>query len=196
MQKHRIDRTGEKRGSWTIVSLHHRTSRDSFWTCECECGERRVSTIAGLRQKCIKCSYKRNKKKYPVEYRCWVSIRSRCNANPGTRSHKYYSGRGIKVCDRWSSFENFYSDMGPRPEHSNSIDRIDNNGPYSPENCRWANQSQQRLNTRNTVYLEIDGVRKHVSHWRAVFGISQVTYNKRIRSGLTPLEAVTLKKKR
>lgn len=84
--------------------------------------------------------------KYP-EYGVWVAMRSRCNC-PTCPVYKYYGGRGIKVCRRWNSFENFVKDMGLRPSDKYSIDRIDVNGDYEPKNCRWATQLTQVLNRR------------------------------------------------
>ena len=80
-------------------------------------------------------------------YKSWISLRRRCNS-PTYSNYHNYGGRGITVCERWNKFENFYADMGDRPEGA-SIDRINNDGNYEPNNCRWATHSQQMKNRRS-----------------------------------------------
>jgi hypothetical protein len=81
------------------------------------------------------------------EYRIWVAMRQRCR-DPRHGSFKYYGGRGIAVCERWKSYENFLADMGRKPSPAHSLDRIDNDGNYEPTNCRWATRTEQNKNKR------------------------------------------------
>lgn len=93
------------------------------------------------------------------EYRVWIDMRRRCR-DPKLRNYPNYGGRGIAVCDRWQTFENFYADMGPRPSKRHSIDRHpDNDGNYEPGNCRWATREEQRNNMRNNRWVEYRGRR-------------------------------------
>ena len=81
------------------------------------------------------------------EYIAWVNMRKRCHS-PTVPNFKYYGGRGITVCERWSSFTAFYDDMGPRPDSNYTLGRIDNDKGYSANNCRWETRLQQQRNTR------------------------------------------------
>lgn len=119
---------------------------------------------------------------YTTEYEIWCGIRKRCN-NPKDRLFKYYGARGIKVCERWNSFENFLADMGPRPSLKHSVDRKDNDLGYEPDNCYWATKSQQMRNTRQNRLLTFDGVTLCATAWAERLGLSVHTVRRRIREG-------------
>lgn len=126
------------------------------------------------------------------EYGIWKSMLNRCNSE-GCAGYQDYGGRGIKVCDRWLKFENFLSDMGPRPE-GRSIDRIDNNKGYSPDNCRWATAIEQASNKRihkTAVLLSYGGVVRYLADWSKLTGIKQNTLKNRLNLGWTVDEAIT-----
>lgn len=124
------------------------------------------------------------------EYRIWKALRTRCN-NPNLKYSKYYSEKGITVCERWNFFENFYEDMGPCPD-GYSIDRIDGNKDHSPDNCRWASYSTQSKNRGafNKVFT-YNGESKVLKDWAREFNIKYATlYNRIYRDELSFKEAV------
>jgi hypothetical protein len=128
-----------------------------------------------------------------VEYKTWLSMKRRCY-DTKFKDYPNWGGRGIKVCDRWvHDFLAFFEDMGPRPEGKYSIDRLDSDKDYSPENCRWATiQQQGSENRRGLVPVTVDGVffpslKKACEH----FGVSQTVANMRMRAGIDPAIAVS-----
>lgn len=129
--------------------------------------------------------------KRPNIYRRWQHMIQRCH-NPNDKDYPNYGGRGITVCDRWRyDFSAFLTDMGTPAGKEWTLDRIDNDGPYSPENCRWATVKQQSNNTRRTVMLTIKGITRPLSEWSAVSGISKATISFRIKHrNMTHEEAV------
>ncbi len=86
-----------------------------------------------------------------AEYKAWAEMRKRV-MNPSSKRYEAYGGRGITICARWELYENFLADMGRKPSPRHSLDRIDNDGSYEPNNCRWATRSQQMKNRRATAY--------------------------------------------
>lgn len=124
-----------------------------------------------------------------AEYGVWVDMRKRCR-NWNHHAFKYYGGKGVRVCDRWNSYENFLADMGRRPSPSHSIDRIDSTKDYSPENCRWATRIEQCRNKSDNKLLTLNGATRCVAEWAEVLGISVNTIRKRIRLGYTDEQAL------
>ena len=99
-------------------------------------------------------------------YSIWKHMRQRCQ-NPNNKDYRYYGGRGIRICERWQHFPNFLEDMGERPE-GKSLDRIDNSGPYSPENCRWVSHILQMNNMRRNWRYQ----GKTQRQWGEILGIT------------------------
>jgi hypothetical protein len=131
-------------------------------------------------------------------YKSWNAMRERCS-NSSASNYADYGGRGIVVCDRWSTFENFLADMGERPEGM-TLDRKDTSGNYEPSNCRWATPTEQQRNRAFTSKLTYRGETKALVAWCEEFGISPALLRQRIGKGWslrkcfeTPIRAYTKK---
>lgn len=131
-----------------------------MWLCLCDCGNEKIICSANLLRKDTEscgCIQRRNSVKHghaigvgTKTYITWKGMIQRCSYK-GHSQYKYYGQRGINVCERWKIFENFLDDMGERPDGM-SIDRINNNGNYCPDNCRWVTAVEQQKNKRRRVY--------------------------------------------
>jgi len=117
-------------------------------------------------------------------------MRQRC-LNQTHHVWHLYGGRGIKICEEWSSYQRFLLDMGERPE-GKTLDRIDNNGNYEPGNCRWATPFEQAANKRNNKIFVVDGKQIHLSELARQSGIKIQTLSKRILAGWTVEQAISV----
>jgi hypothetical protein len=125
------------------------------------------------------------------EYRIWTLMKDRC-LNPSSGSFARYGGRGITICERWrESYAAFLADMGRRPGPGFSIDRIDNAGPYAPENCQWATMIQQARNTRRNKMLTLNGVTRCLAEWAELLSMDPTVLNHRLRLGWSVERALT-----
>jgi len=124
---------------------------------------------------------------YSSEYKVWAGMKGRC----ADKKQKSHGGRGITVCERWQSFENFYADMGPRPSDKHSIERIDNDGNYEPSNCRWATLSEQMRNTRRNRIVEFRGEKRTISEWAVITGLTHKLITWRLNNGWPAEDALT-----
>lgn len=154
--KNRADLLGQRFGKLQVVSREPSTADGKArWFCVCDCGDSATVMTNDLKrghtQSCG-CLHGKHGGHLTPEYSVWRNIHSRCN-NPKSPRYSSYGGRGIKVCSRWSDFSLFILDMGKRPSSRHSIDRIDVDGDYEPDNCRWASAEQQSRNTRRNVWV-------------------------------------------
>ncbi len=120
-----------------------------------------------------------------TEYNIWMGMKSRCN-NPNNKDYKNYGERGVFVCERWNKFELFLEDMGNRPSLNHSIDRIDNNGPYSLGNCRWATNKQQARNRRGNRAITFRDLNYSLVALAEILNISNKVLARRLDNGLSP----------
>ncbi len=193
-----IDLTGKRFGRLTVISRSDRPGHKVCWNCLCDCGNTSVvegSSLKNGRIKSCGCwpreeSASRAAKQFTKHgssgtrlYRIWKSMRTRC-LNPNSRSWDSYGGRGITICPEWNdytAFQEWAISSGYRD--GLSIDRIDVDGNYCPENCRWATAEEQSNNKRNSRLISINGVTHTLAQWSAIAGINRGTLKSRVESG-------------
>lgn len=150
----------------TVVSYSHSNESSPYWVCKCECGEIRTLSTQSFKR-VVSCGCYRRKifmeritshqqSKNPV-YKVWHAMMQRCY-NKNCKAYKNYGGRGISVEKRWQDFNAFFEDFGSKKPVGGTIDRIDNDGNYSRENCQWSTIQKQQTNKRNTKQFVYNGI--------------------------------------
>lgn len=186
------DMTGEKYGKLTVLKFSHMRGKHSYWLCKCDCGNLATVRADGLKRGTTKscgCLIKNN---HPIEhgqaktklYHLFYGMKQRCY-NPKHESYHRYGGRGITICDKWlndyMSFYRWSMKNGYKP--GLTIDRIDNDGNYEPDNCGWITQKEQTRNTSRNTKITIDGVTKLLIEWCELYGVNPATACYRIKRG-------------
>jgi hypothetical protein len=187
-------KVGDRFGKLTVVAPHVPPERKS--ECQCDCGKIVKVDSASLRRGSTKscgCGSKNARTRHghtrehspSSTWISWDAMLKRCIHKPE------YAGRGIKVCERWQTFENFLTDMGERPPRT-TLDRYPNqSGDYEPGNCRWATAKQQARNTKQNRMLTFDGKSLSVSEWAELRGMSVYTLFARLQRGWSIERALT-----
>ena len=199
-----IDRAGERHGRLVVLErAQGMGKRRVYWRCQCDCG-RTTLVVAdklssgktrscgclmadGIRARSLTHGHTQNRRPTP-EYKAWLHAKGRCYTTTDAK-YPIYGGRGIVMSDRWKDdFDAFLADMGPRPD-GRSLDRIDVNGPYSPENCRWATPATQANNTRGNIRVAIDGVELTLKEAARKYGVNYKALHHAVRYKRADAEA-------
>lgn len=197
-----IDMTGQKRGRLTVVErVDNNSQGQTQWRCICECGNECITTGVYLRNGhtkscgCLCADMLRDLRTTHGEstsriYRIWRDILRRCE-DPRRRGYADYGGRGITICDEWKTYETFRDwSLANGYAEDLSVDRIDNNKGYCPENCQWTNDITQANNKRNNVVIAIDDKTLTMAQWSRETGIPYSALQHRIAMGWEPKDAV------
>lgn len=192
------DLTGLRFNRWLVIcEASEDNPNGPRWESMCDCGSVAIVQGRHLRSgKSRSCgclqreeAAARHLTHGQVRTRAWVSwcqMRQRCTNPKSTKWHRY-GGRGISVCERWMTFENFHADMGDPPKGT-SIDRINNDGNYEPGNCQWSPPYIQARNTSRNILVDYDGRSQTISEWSRETGVDDGTLSYRLRKGILPPE--------
>lgn len=204
-----IDLTGRRFGRLVALEFVGRKNGRTLWKCICDCGKESITAYSNLmsgntkscgclekanleyfqrhsyRRKSAGIDFSENLDKHPL-YGLWSSMLTRCY-NKNSAHYNSYGGRGIKVCDRWQpgnlGFEHFVNDMGARPSKMYTLDRINNDGDYCPENCRWATITQQANNKQKSVIIYYAGKRVYLKKLCQILGLNYSRVAHQIQKG-------------
>lgn len=204
-----IDLKGQNFGRWHVEELASIIASRACWRAKCECGTVRVISGKSLRRghsKSCGCLKRENIVKrltthglsHTRDHIVWMSMKDRCY-NQNGEHYKNYGGRGITVCDRWlygtkemHALTCFVTDMGPRPTSKHTLERVDNDKGYGPDNCKWATRHEQRCNTRSNRRITAFGRTDVVTNFAHAYGIGKDTLAARLNAGMKPETALTL----
>jgi hypothetical protein len=199
---------GKKFGRLLVVGIKTKDDNGYIWSCKCDCGnvvnrtteyltkqKEKASCGCHWSEKCVK-----HGKTGIRLFGVWMSLIARCY-DKKNKAYKNYGGRGITICDEWRDFQSFYDWSYANGYDENAqtgkctIDRIDNNGNYCPDNCRWVTMKKQSNNKRNNIFVEINGVKKTLAEWADFSGISRSTIKQRYHKGLNDERLISPVKK-
>lgn len=198
------DITGQKFGKLTAIKLDHiksySTSTKRYWLCKCKCGNYSIVEQGQLTRGktkscgCIQKEYfktKHNLRNSKI-YETWSNIKKRCYNARSTR-YKWYGAKNIKMCDEWKNdFKTFYDwSINNGYKEPLTIDRIDVNGNYEPNNCRWVDWKQQQQNKNSNINITYKNQTKCIAEWARIFNINRATLQWRIKQGWKIDEALT-----
>ena len=195
------DLTGQKFGKVTAINpAGTNESGNTLWLCECECGNKTIVVNSNLtrgnskscgcvgRDKIIKRNTIHNLCHTRI-YNVWRNMKER-SLNPNCKEYKYYGGRGIKICDKWFEFKNFYNDMQKTYQEHLTLDRTDVNGNYEPSNCRWVTQLRQANNKRNNIFVTVNGITSTLADTCREYNVNYNLVWKRLFRGWTIEQAL------
>lgn len=198
---------GQRFGRLTVQALdkYEPTSHSTRWVCRCDCGKEKNVLASCLKSGAVMscgCYSSEEKSKRSKThgfgnedrlYRIWSGMKSRCYSKYD-RNYQRYGARGIEICQEWRidfiAFRTWAISNGYKDDLS--IDRIDNDGPYSPENCRWATRKAQNNNRRTNVYLTYKGETHTAAEWAEITGIKEATLVMRKRNGWSDSECLEI----
>ena len=184
-----IDLTGQVFGQLTVIERAPNIGKQPAWRCKCSCGNECVVQAGALKSGQKTCGCGQHPQKHGMchtkIYDIWSSMMQRCY-NPNNKEYPDYGGRGIRVCECWHKFENFYEDVSAMEhfgEKGYSLDRIENDKDYCPENVRWADRKTQNRNRRDNVFVEYEGVQMCLKEAAEKAGIYYQTLHSRYQRG-------------
>lgn len=193
-----VDLTGKRFGRLTAIERAGSDGSNAWWKCVCECGRlTQVRTCHLQSEKIRSCGCgPKGRHRYihgmtgTRVYRIWRQMHQRCE-NPNAEGYENYGGRGIKVCERWNNFPQFFEDMGQPLTDKHTLDRKKVNEGYSKENCKWATHKEQMQNRRDSHNITAFGKTQCLTAWAEEYGLAITTLkNRLVRAKMNPEDAL------